>query len=91
MQHHEAQMPYISRRQLAELRDILEHVSMKRANFDGMVKEFVTVKAQSHLDDPPKKMTIDELIKARTKLWRDSWVGGPLDKIIRDIERFDKE
>lgn len=35
---------------------------------------------------PFERLTVDDLIKARTKVWRDSWIVDPLEDLIARLE-----
>lgn len=76
-------MPYISHKELAELREIARHATMKTAGF-GFPEEKIDAARESF--GPYERLTVDELIKARTKLWRESWIVDPLERLIAGIE-----
>jgi hypothetical protein len=78
-------MPYISKRDLARLREITRTATMETAGF-GFPAEKITAPRDTF--GPMEEMTVDELIKARTKIWRDSWIVHPLTSIINKIEGF---
>jgi hypothetical protein len=78
-------MPYISKHDLARLREIARTATMETAGF-GFPTEKITAPRDTF--GPTEEMTINELIKARTKIWRDSWIVDPLTSIINKIEGF---
>ena len=76
-------MPHISQKELAELREIARHATMKTAGF-GFPEE--KIDAARDTFGPFERLTVDELIKARTKIWRDSWIVSPLEDLIAKLE-----
>lgn len=76
-------MPHISQKELAELREIARTATMKTAGF-GFPEEKIEAARESF--GPFETLTVDELIKARTKLWRESWIVDPLERLIAGIE-----
>lgn len=76
-------MPYITKKQLAELRRIAATATMNDASF-GFPTERVTGAFDTH--GKPVSVTPDEYIKARTRIWRQSWIVGPLNEICNAIE-----
>ena len=76
-------MPHISQTELAELREIARTATMKTASFCFPSE---VVLAAREIFGPFENLTVDELIKARTKVWRDSWIVDPLEDLIARLE-----
>lgn len=76
-------MPYISQRDLNRLREIARTATMETAGFDFPHEK---VSAPRETFGPVEEMRIDDLIKTRTKIWRDSWIVNPLREMIERIE-----
>lgn len=76
-------MPHISQKELAELREIARTATMKTASF-GFTEEKIEAPRESF--GTFETLTVDELIKARTKLWRESWIVDPLVDLIARLE-----
>jgi hypothetical protein len=76
-------MPYINQRDLNRLREIARTATMQTAGF-CFPHEKVSAPRESF--GPVEEMTIDELIKDRTRIWRDSWIVNPLNEMIDRIE-----
>ncbi|UUV43912.1 hypothetical protein RCKVOTHE_35 [Rhodobacter phage RcKvothe] len=76
-------MPHISQKELAELREIARTATMKTACF-CFPNEVVLAARETF--GPFENLTVDELIKARTKVWRDSWIVDPLEDLIARLE-----
>lgn len=76
-------MPYITKKQLAELKRIAGTATMSHASF-GFDQE--KVKGALDTFGPEGEHTPDEYIKARTRIWRESWIVGPINEIVAAIE-----
>lgn len=76
-------MPHISHKELAELREIARTATMKTASF-CFPNEIVLASRESMGEF--ESLTVDELIKARTARWRDSWIVDPLEDLIARLE-----
>ena len=65
-----------------QLKEVLSHLHMDRASFSSIVPSL----------DPPEmalpksEQEVDRFIKARTRLYRNSWCIGPLAEILRKYE-----
>ena len=76
-------MPHISQKELAELREIARTATMKTASF-SFPEELIDAPRETF--GPFERLTVDDLIKARTKVWRDSWIVDPLEDLIARLE-----
>ena len=76
-------MPHISQKELAELREIARTATMKTASF-CFPNEIVLASRESFGEF--ENLTVDDLIKARTKIWRESWIVSPLEDLIAKLE-----
>lgn len=73
------------RSNLTILRDVRKHLQMETCGFDNICDP----------NGPPRlkdgrvvtERTVTQFIRERTKLWRESWVLGPLDEVIAKLER----
>ena len=76
-------MPYITQYQLNQLKEIARVATMETAgfNFPG---ETVTVKGSLTGDDDGTFDTT-EMIRDRTRIWRETWIVNPLQDIIADL------
>lgn len=72
----------MNKRQLRALRQIREHLEMKNCSFNriGGVRE-----GPQKL--PTTEADVTAFIIARTRLWRTSWVTGPLDELLKELEK----
>lgn len=77
-------MPYISKKQLAELRKIAGTATMSHASFGFNEQEGFVAALETF--GTPTQTTPDEYIKARTRIWRESWIIDPLNAICDAIE-----
>ena len=76
-------MPHISAKELAILKEIARTATMDNASF-CFPNEVVLASRESFGEF--ENLTVDELIKARTKIWRDSWIVSPLEDLIAKLE-----
>ena len=76
-------MPHISQNELAELREIARTATMATACF-SFRQELIDAPRETF--GPFERLTVDDLIKARTKAWRDSWIVDPLEDLIARLE-----
>ena len=76
-------MPHISKRELDELREIARTATMTNASFCFPEEK---IDAARETFGPIERLTVDDLIKARTKVWRDSWIVDPLERLIAGLE-----
>ena len=76
-------MPHISAKELAILKEVARTATMGNASF-GFPNETVLASRESFGEF--ENLTVDELIKARTKIWRDSWIVSPLEDLIAKLE-----
>lgn len=76
-------MPHISAKELAILKEIARTATMGNASF-SFPNEVVLASRESFGEF--ENLTVDELIKARTKIWRDSWIVSPLEDLIAKLE-----
>jgi hypothetical protein len=60
---------------LTTLREIREIATMKNASFRIGKEPF------------PFGAECTDLVRTATQLWRDSWIIGPLDEVIAEIEK----
>ena len=60
---------------IQQLKEIREISTMKNASF--------------HVGDEPFPFGADvtDLVRQATRLWRDSWIIGPLDELITELEK----
>ncbi len=76
-----------------QLRDIRDISTMDRASFDGMWEPvFIAVKdrvvCNSRGAGSGDKPNVTDFIKEKTDLWRRSWLTGPLDEVIAELEKL---
>lgn len=76
-------MPYISKKQLARLKEVVRDAKMDNASF-AFPGENVSVTGSIRNDGI---FTTDEFIKDRTRIWRQSWIIDPIEIILEDIEK----
>ena len=76
-------MPHISAKELAILKEVARTATMKTASF-SFPNEVVLASRESFGEF--ENLTVDELIKARTKVWRESWIVSPLEDLIAKLE-----
>lgn len=77
-------MPYISKAQLAKLKEVARIATMETAGF-GFDQETFFAPLESFREHV--KTTPNEFIKTRTKQWREAWLVEPLNDLIQEIER----
>lgn len=72
------------RSRIARLREVYNHLQMQTCSFDRIG----TPKAQPRLDDGTivTERNVTQFIRERTRLWRESWVLGPLLDVIIELE-----
>lgn len=85
-------MPYISKKQLKTLRQVRNIATTETASFgsigEHVVPGFMTPEgfhAYTHRAAAP--MASSDYIRDRTRLWRTTWVVGPLDALLADLEK----
>lgn len=76
-------MPHISAKELAILKEVARTATMGTASF-CFPHELIDAPRESF--GLVERLTVDELIKARTKVWRDSWIVSPLEDLIAGLE-----
>jgi hypothetical protein len=68
---------------------------MKKINRGELIKQLREIRniatmkdARFHIGDEPFPFGAEctDLIRAATRLWRDSWIVGPLDELIKELE-----
>lgn len=68
---------YAQRALLTTLRQVVTDAKMERASFSQLA---------SKGPFPTTESEVTEFIKQRTRLYRESWIIGPLEEAIKDIE-----
>ena len=81
-------MPYISKKQLKTLRQVRSVLTMESAGFGKAIDEHVLLcDGEGNPIRGATPIKAAEYVRDRTRLWRDTWVLGPLDAIIADLEK----
>lgn len=65
---------------LHEIKEARSTIDMETASFDGMNKGPVRLVFWNGTEKTFSSVT--DLIREKTQLWRDSWIAGPLDRIL---------
>lgn len=72
------------RGRLAKLRDVQTHLRMETCDFRD---SFTDSKPVTMADGSPvTEGNVTEFIRERTRIWRGSWVTGPLAEVIKSME-----
>lgn len=77
-----------ARELLAEAKEARRAATMEKMGI-GWPGETVTITG-SVMGRDDRTTTPDEYIKEKTRLYRQSWIIGPLDRIIEELERVAK-
>lgn len=70
-------MSYLTQKQQREIREVIRVATMERSSFSriGFDGPFPTSEAE-----------VNAFIRERTKIWRETWIIGPLEKLLRKAE-----
>lgn len=63
---------------IEDLKEVHAAASMERANFNNLGRPTSTIELT--------EASVNEFIKERTRLYRDSWIKGPLERQIKIFE-----
>jgi hypothetical protein len=67
---------------LFKLREVRRITTMETASF-GFPTEKVS--SNPHMGEPIIDMPVTDFIRAKTEIWRDTWVISPLDEVITEL------
>lgn len=76
-------MPYITKKQLKELRQIMRAAEMRSMSV-AFPNETVTVE-RSHTGEHDGVFKTDDFIRERTASYRETWIVGPLRDLLEEL------
>lgn len=75
-------MPNITKKQIPEVKEMLRIAKMENAGF-GFPEDIVTFHG--------RETHIDEFIKEQTRLYRETWLIAPLERLLNELEAKSKK
>lgn len=70
---------------LGQLKEALETATMEKSSFSRLHVSWVKEEERNWVDYPTCEKEVDAFIKYRTRLWRSSWLEGPVARAITEI------